>query len=87
MSVEKQIDELVLSYLKRAEGRTAIMSPQDIAKIVRDAAHQGAMMGYNAGMKMARHSHNKELEIAELSVKELTERVRQLELELIASQQ
>jgi len=87
MSVEKKIDELVLSYLKRAEGRTAIMSPQDIAKVVRDAAHQGAMMGYNAGMKMARHSHAKDLEVAELSVKELTERVRQLELELIASQQ
>jgi hypothetical protein len=65
MSVEKKIDELVLSYLKRAEGRTAIMSPQDIAKIVRDAAHQGAMMGYDAGMKMARHSHAKDLEIAE----------------------
>jgi hypothetical protein len=86
MSVEKKIDELVLGYLKRAEGRAAIMSPQDIAKIVRDAAHQGAMLGYDAGMKMARHSHGKELEIAELSVKELTERVRQLELELIASQ-
>ena len=86
MSVEKKIEEIVLGYLKRAEGRTAIMSPQDIAKIVRDAAHKGAMLGYYAGMKMARHSHGKELEIAEMSVKELTERVRQLELELIASQ-
>ena len=86
MSVEKKIEEIVLGYLKRAEGRTAIMSPQDIAKLVREVAHKGAMMGYDAGMQMARRSHGKELEIAEMSVKELTERVKQLETELIAQQ-
>ena len=86
MSVEKKIEEIVLEYLKRAEGRTAIMSPQDIAKLVRDAAHKGAMLGYDAGMQMARRAHGNELEIAETSVKELSERVKQLETELIAQQ-
>lgn len=86
MSVEKKIEEIVLSYLTRAEGRTAIMSPQDIAKLVRDVAHQGAMLGYDVGMQMAKRSHGKDLEIAELSVKELTERVKQLETELIGMQ-
>jgi len=86
MSVEKKIEEIVLGYLKKAEGRTAIMSPQDIAKLVREAAHKGAMLGYDAGMQMARRSHGKELEVAEMSVKELTERVKQLETELIAQQ-
>ena len=86
MSVEKKIEEIVLGYLKRAEGRTAIMSPQDIAKLVRDAAHKGAMLGYDAGMQMARRSHGKELEIAELTVKELTERVKELEMQMIAQQ-
>jgi hypothetical protein len=87
MSVEKKIEEIVLGYLKRAEGRTAIMSPQDIAKLVRDAAHKGAMLGYDSGMKMAQRAHGNELEIAELTVKELTERVKELEMQMIASQQ
>jgi len=86
MSVEKKIEEIVLGYLKRAEGRIAIMSPQDIAKLVRDAAHKGAMLGYDAGMQMARRSHGNELEVAELTVKELTERVKELEMQMIAQQ-
>ena len=86
MSVEKKIEEIVLGYLKKAEGRTAIMSPQDIAKLVREAAHKGAMLGYDAGMQMARRSHGNELEIAELTVKELSERVKELEMQMIAQQ-
>lgn len=86
MSVEKKIEEIVLGYLKKAEGRTAIMSPQDIAKLVRDAAHKGAMLGYDAGMKMSLRAHGNELEIAELTVKELTERVKELETQMIAQQ-
>ena len=86
MSVEKKIEEIVLGYLKRAEGRTAIMSPQDIAKLVRDAAHKGAMLGYDAGMKMSLRAHSNELEVAELTVKELTERVKELEAQMIAQQ-
>jgi len=86
MSVEKKIEEIVLGYLKRVEGRTAIMSPQDIAKLVRDAAHKGAMLGYDAGMQMALRSHGKELEIAEMSVKELNARVKELETQMIAQQ-
>jgi len=86
MSVEKKIEEIVLGYLKKAEGRTAIMSPQDIGKLVSEAAHKGAMLGYDAGMQMARRSHGNELEIAELTVKELTERVKELETQMIAQQ-
>ena len=86
MSVEKKIKEMVLKYILAAEGKARIMSPQDIGKLVREAAHKGAMLGYDAGMQMARRSHGKELEVAEMSVKELTERVKQLETELIAQQ-
>jgi hypothetical protein len=86
MSVEKKIEEIVLGYLKKAEGRTAIMSPQDIGKLVSEAAHKGAMLGYDAGMQMARRSHGNELEIAELTVKELSERVKELEMQMIAQQ-
>lgn len=86
MSVEKKIKEMVLKYILATEGKARIMSPQDIGKLVSEAAHKGAMMGYDAGMQMAKRSHGKELEIAELSVKELTERVKQLETELIAQQ-
>ncbi len=53
----------------------------------REAAHKGAMLGYDAGMQMARRAHGNELEIAELTVKELTERVKELEMQMIASQQ
>jgi len=43
-------------------------------------------MGYDAGMQMARRAHGNELEIAELTVKELTERVKELEMQMIAQQ-
>ena len=86
MSVEKKIKEMVLKYILAAEGKARIMSPQDIAKLVRDAAHKGAMLGYDAGMQMARRSHGKELEIAEMSVKELNARVKELETQMIAQQ-
>jgi hypothetical protein len=81
MSVEKGIQEIALAYLKRAEGRIAIMSPQDVAKIVKDAANQGAMLGYGVGMNTALNAYKKDLEIAELTIKELTERVKRLEFE------
>jgi len=87
MSVEKKIDEMVLKYILAAEGKARIMSPPDIGKLVREAMHKGAMLGYDAGMKMAQRAHGNELEIAELTVKELTERVKELEMQMIASQQ
>jgi len=86
MSVEKKIEEMVLKYILAAEGKARIMSPPDIGKLVREAMHKGAMLGYDAGMQMARRSHGKELEIAELTVKELTERVKELETQMIAQQ-
>jgi hypothetical protein len=87
MSVEKKIDEMVLKYILAAEGKARIMSPPDIGKLVREAMHKGAMMGYDAGMKMSLRAHGNELEVAELTVKELTERVKELEMQMIASQQ
>lgn len=87
MSVEKKIKEMVLKYILKTEGQARIMSPQDIGKLVSEAAHKGAMMGYDAGMQMAKRSHSNELEIAELSVKELTERVKELETQMIAMSQ
>jgi hypothetical protein len=86
MSVEKKIDEMVLKYILAAEGKARIMSPPDIGKLVREAMHKGAMLGYDAGMKMSLRAHGNELEIAELTVKELTERVKELELQMIAQQ-
>ena len=86
MSVEKKIEEMVLKYILATEGKARIMSPQDIGKLTREAQHKGAMLGYDAGMQMARRSHGKELEIAELTVKELTERVKELETQMIAQQ-
>jgi hypothetical protein len=87
MSVEKKIDEMVLKYILAAEGKARIMSPPDIGKLVREAMHKGAMLGYDAGMKMSLRAHGNELEVAELTVKELTERVKELETQMIASQQ
>jgi hypothetical protein len=81
MSIEKEINQIVLAYLKKAEGKVAIMSPQDIAKIVKEAANQGAMLGYGVGMNTAIKTHKKELESAELTIKELNERVKRLEFE------
>jgi hypothetical protein len=86
MSVEKKIDEMVLKYILAAEGKARIMSPPDIGKLVREAMHKGAMVGYDAGMKMSLRAHGNELEIAELTVKELTERVKELEMQMIAQQ-
>jgi hypothetical protein len=86
MSVEKKIDEMVLKYILAAEGKARIMSPPDIGKLVREAMHKGAMLGYDAGMKMSLRAHGNELEVAELTVKELTERVKELEMQMIAQQ-
>ena len=86
MSVQNKIEEMVLQYILKTEGQARIMSPQDVAKLARDAMHKGAMLGYDAGMKMSLRAHGNELEIAELTVKELTERVKQLELEIVAQQ-
>ena len=86
MSVEKKIDEMVLKYILAAEGKARIMSPPDVGKLVREAMHKGAMLGYDAGMKMSLRAHGNELEIAELTVKELTERVKELEMQIIAQQ-
>jgi len=86
MSVEKKIDEMVLKYILAAEGKARIMSPPDIGKLVREAMHKGAMLGYDAGMKMSLRAHGNELQIAELTVKELTERVKELEMQMIAQQ-
>ena len=86
MSVEKKIDEMVLKYILAAEGKARIMSPPDIGKLVREAMHKGAMVGYDAGMKMSLRAHGNELEVAELTVKELTERVKELETQMIAMQ-
>jgi hypothetical protein len=86
MSVEKKIDEMVLKYILAAEGKARIMSPPDIGKLVREAMHKGAMLGYDAGMQMSLRAHGNELEIAELTVKELTERVKELEMQMIAQQ-
>jgi hypothetical protein len=44
------------------------------------------MLGYDAGMKMSLRAHGNELEVAELTVKELTERVKELEMQMIAQQ-
>ena len=82
MSIEKEINQIVLAYLKRAEGKIAIMSPQDIAKIVKEAANQGAMLGYGVGMNTALNAHKRELQAAEISIKELTERVKDLEMQI-----
>jgi hypothetical protein len=87
MSVQKKIEEMVLQYILKTEGQARIMSPQDIGKLVSEAAHKGAMLGYDSGMKMAQRTHGNELEVAELTVKELTERVKELELQMIAMQQ
>ena len=87
MSVEKKIKEMVLKYILAAEGKARIMSPPDVGKLVREAMHKGAMLGYDAGMKMSLRAHGNELEIAELTVKELTERVKELEMQMIAQQQ
>jgi hypothetical protein len=86
MSVEKKIDEMVLKYILAAEGKARIMSPPDVGKLVREAMHKGAMLGYDAGMKMSLRAHGNELEVAELTVKELTERVKELEMQMIAQQ-
>jgi hypothetical protein len=86
MSVEKKIDEMVLKYILAAEGKARIMSPPDIGKLVREAMHKGAMLGYDVGMKMSLRAHGNELEVAELTVKELTERVKELEMQMIAQQ-
>jgi len=86
MSVQKKIEQMVLQYILKTEGSARIMSPQDVGKLARDAMHKGAMLGYDAGMKMAQRTHGNELEVAELTVKELTERVKQLELEIVAQQ-
>jgi hypothetical protein len=86
MSVEKKIDEMVLKYILAAEGKARIMSPPDIGRLVREAMHKGAMLGYDAGMKMSLRAHGNELEVAELTVKELTERVKELEMQMIAQQ-
>ena len=86
MSVENKIDEMVLKYILAAEGKARIMSPPDIGKLVREAMHKGAMLGYDAGMKMSLRAHGNELEIAELTVKELTERIKELETLMIAMQ-
>jgi hypothetical protein len=86
MSVEKKIDEMVLKYILAAEGKARIMSPPDVGKLVREAMHKGAMLGYDAGMKMSLRAHGNELEIAELTVKELTDRVKELEMQMIAQQ-
>ncbi len=86
MSVEKKIEEMVLKYILAAEGKARIMSPPDVGKLVREAMHKGAMLGYDAGMKMSLRAHGNELEIAELTVKELTERVKELEMQMIAQQ-
>ena len=86
MSVEKKIKEMVLKYILAAEGKARIMSPPDIGKLVREAMHKGAMLGYDAGMKMSLRAHGNELEVAELTVKELTERVKELEMQMIAQQ-
>jgi hypothetical protein len=86
MSVEKKIDEMVLKYILAAEGKARIMSPPDVGKLVREAMHKGAMLGYDAGMKMSLRAHGNELEVAELTVKELTERVKELETQMIAMQ-
>ena len=86
MSVEKKIKEMVLQYILKTEGKARIMSPQDVGKLVSEAAHKGAMMGYDAGMKMSLRAHGNELEIAELTVKELTERVKELETQMISMQ-
>jgi hypothetical protein len=48
--------------------------------------HKGAMLGYDAGMKMSLRAHGNELEVAELTVKELTARVKELEMQMIAMQ-
>ena len=86
MSVEKKIDEMVLKYILAAEGKARIMSPPDVGKLVREAMHKGAMLGYDAGMKMSLRAHGNELEIAELTVKELSERIKELEMQMIAQQ-
>ena len=77
---------MVLQYILKTEGQARIMSPQDVAKLARDAMHKGAMLGYDSGMKMSLRAHGNELEIAELTVKELTERVKELEMQMIAQQ-
>ena len=86
MSVEKKIEEMVLKYILAAEGKARIMSPPDIGKLVKEAMHKGAMLGYDAGMKMSLRAHGNELEVAELTVKELTERIKELETLMIAMQ-
>ena len=43
---------MVLQYILKTEGQARIMSPQDVAKLARDAMHKGAMLGYDSGMKM-----------------------------------
>ena len=87
MSVEKGVEELVQHYLKSAEGKAVFMTTNDLAKLVRDVGHKAAMLGYDLGMKTAKRTQSKDLEIAELSVKELTERVKELETQMIAMSQ
>ena len=87
MSVEKGVEELVQHYLKSAEDKAVFMTANDLAKLVRDVGHKAAMLGYALGMKTAKRTQSKDLEIAELSVKELTERVKELETQMIAMNQ
>lgn len=78
---------MVKQYLKTANDRSLFLTTNDLAKLVREVGHRGAMLGYELGMSIAKRSQTKDLEIAELSVKELTERVKELETQMIGMQQ
>ena len=52
--MQQKLDEIVQDFVRRAAGKVGVMRPDDIGRLVREAAQKGCMVGWYEGVKAER---------------------------------
>lgn len=85
-TMQIEIDRVVGKMTPSMEVGAAFLSRDDIAKLVRHAVTDGTMIGWTHAENMTRERMQRKIDALEHELTILRDRVKDVELELLASQ-
>lgn len=83
--LQTQIDQVVTSMLPK-EIEVGLLTRHQLAQIIKKAANQGTLIGYDFGYKFMERISKKEMRELEYQMDQLKERIRELEVEVMYSE-
>ena len=85
-TMQIEIDRVVGRFTPSMEVGAALMSRQDISTLVRQAVTDGTFIGWTHAENMTRERMQRKITDLEQEVSILRERVKEVEMELLATQ-